>query len=86
MQAATAGPLQEVEKSWPAQNIPTSLPGQPPPVQARVAATAGVAPERTRNAGTAIASPLMARFMNVRRVFAEPKRLRDPGSPEADPG
>jgi len=69
--------LQEVERNWPAQNVPIRVGPHDPVQESGPAAAAGVALESARNAGTAIASPLITRFMNVRRVFGEPKRVRD---------
>ena len=66
---------------WPAQKVPIRVFGLHDPVQAwGVAAAAGVALERIRKADTAIASPPIARLMNVRRVLGEPKRACDADS------
>jgi hypothetical protein len=72
IQGDTLGPLQDVEPNWPAHHCSRSI-GQVAPVQAGAAA-AGAALASTWYAGTAIASPLITRFMNVRRVLDEPRR------------
>jgi hypothetical protein len=73
-QGDTSGPLQEVERGWPEHHCSMSI-GHVAPLQAGFEAKAGAVLASTRYAGTAIASPPMTRFINVRRVLGEPKRL-----------